>query len=350
MEPISLYILLIAALAAVAGLSVALYRCRRRLAQCQRAMVRCINENLDMKEKLPEHELPHFLNREEITPEEFTRIIHNMLKRMMLLFMLLPFLSSCSKDNSNTPHPDQGVVSVSVDYPQGAEEDDYTVEVDGKPLDEGDNASNPLTPGEHTVLVYNTPEGFTVTDGIAYVERLDGTRALADLIAPLPETLYSGTKTVTVVADDTLHLDLSVTQRTRDLRLELTVTEGNPNRITGITGTLSGVAEAYDLRNETLYGEAVSTRPAFTRSGDKVSADLRLLGIMGDVQTLDILLTFSNGDTQSIDSDLTEVLARFNDSTEPFTLTGNLRTPVEGGFSGSIDGWQQADGGNTDAH
>ena len=87
------------------------------------------------------------------------------------------------------------------------------MEVDGKPLDEGDNASNPLAPGEHTVLVYNTPEGFTVTDGIAYVERVDGTRALADLIDPLPETLYSGTKTVTVVADDTLHLDLSVARR-----------------------------------------------------------------------------------------------------------------------------------------
>ena len=100
-------------------------------------------------------------------------------------------LASCVKDELyNTPHPDQGVVSVSVDYPQGAEEDDYTVEVDGKPLDEGDNASDPLTPGEHTVLVYNTPEGFTVTDGIAYVERVDGTRALTDLIDPLPIWIY----------------------------------------------------------------------------------------------------------------------------------------------------------------
>ena len=131
-------------------------------------------------------------------------------------------LSSCSKDEYNTPHPDKGVIAVTINHPQGAEEDDYTVEVDGQPLDEGDNASNPLTPGEHTVLVHNTPEGFTVTDGIAYVERVDGTRALTDLIDPLPETLYSGTKTVTVVADDTLHLDLSVAQRTRDLRLELT--------------------------------------------------------------------------------------------------------------------------------
>ena len=260
-------------------------------------------------------------------------------------------LASCVKDElHNTPHPDQGVVSVSVDYPQGTGEEDYTVEVDGEPLDEGDNASDPLTPGEHTVLVCNTPEGFIVTDGIAYVERLDGTRALTDLIDPLPETLYSGTKTVTVVADDTLHVDLDILQRTRDLRLELTVTEGDPERIAAITGTLSGVAEAYDLRNETLYGEAVSTRPTFTRDGDKVSADLRLLGTMGDAQTLSILLTFSNGDTQSIESDLTEVLAGFHGSTDPFTLTGNLRTPVEGGFSGSIDGWRQADGGNADAH
>ena len=268
-----------------------------------------------------------------------------------LVATLIFLLSSCSKEEHNTPHPDQGVVSVSVDYPQGAEEDDYTVEVDGQPLDEGDNASNPLTPGEHTVLVYNTPEGFTVTDGIAYVERMDGTRALADLIDPLPETLYSGTKTVTVVADDTLHLDLSVAQRTRDLHLELTVTEGDPERIAAITGTLSGVAGAYDLRSETLYGEAVSTAPAFTRNGDKIEADLRLLGIMGDRQTLTLVLTFTDGQTQTTESDLTEALAGFgSDMTGPFTLTAGLRTPMEAGFSASITDWEVVDGGHVDIH
>ena len=243
------------------------------------------------------------------------------------------------------------MVSVSVDYPQGAEEGDYTVEVDGKPLDEGDNASDPLAPGEYTVLVYNTPEGFTVTDGIAYVERVDGTRALTDLIDPLPETLYSGTKTVTVVADDTLHLDLSVAQRTRDLRLELTVTEGDPERITGITGTLSGVAGAYDLRSETLHGEAVSTAPAFTRNGDKVAADLRLLGTMGEAQVLTLTLTFTDGQTQTTESDLTEALAGFGSGmTEPFTLTAGLRTPMEAGFSASITDWEVVDGGHVDIH
>ena len=260
-------------------------------------------------------------------------------------------LSSCSKDEYNTPHPDKGVIAVNINQPQGTEEDDYTVEVDGKPLDEGDNASNPLTPGEHTVLVYNTPEGFTVTDGIAYVERVDGTRALTDLIDPLPETLYSGTKTVTVVADDTLHLDLSVAQRTRDLRLELTVTEGDPERITAITGILSGVAGAYDLRSETLYGEAVSTAPAFTRSGDKVSADLRLLGTMGEAQVLTLRLSFLNGNPQdiTIESDLTEQLAGFNLGTGTITLDGELHTPTEAGVEAAIIDWEKIDGGGVDA-
>ena len=242
-------------------------------------------------------------------------------------------LASCVKDElHNTPHPDQGVVSVSVDYPQGAEEEDYTVEVDGQPLDEGDNASDPLTPGEHTVLVYNTPEGFTVADGIAYVERVDGTRALTDLIDPLPEVLYSGTTDIQVQADDTLHLDLDVAQRTRDLRLELTVTEGDPERIATVTGTLSGVAGAFDLRNETLHGEAVSTAPAFIRNGDKIEADLRLLGTMGDRQTLTLVLTFTDGQTQTTESDLTEALAGFgSDMTEPFTLTAGRAAHPDGG-------------------
>lgn len=273
----------------------------------------------------------------------------------ILATALLFSLGGCVKDElCDTPHPDKGVVAVSIDLPQGASEEDYTVEIDGTTADgkEGHyTVSDPLPPGEYTVLAHNTPQGFTVTDDIARVEQTDATaRALTDFINPLPDYLYSGTARITVVADDTLRMNLDVTQRVRDLHIELTVTEGDPERIAAITGTLSGVAEAYDLRGETLYGEAVSTRPTFTRSGDKVSADLRLLGIMGDAQTLSILLTFSNGDTQSIESNLTEVLAGFNGSTEPFTLTGNLRTPVEGGFASSIDGWQQADGGNADAH
>ena len=129
------------------------------------------------------------------------------------------------------------------------------------------------------------------------------------------------------------------------------MTEGDPERITAITGTLSGVARAYDLRNETLYGEAVSTAPAFTRSGDKIEADLRLLGTMGEAQMLTLTLTFTDGQTQTVESDLTEVLAGFgSDMTGPFTLTAGLRTPMEAGFSASITDWEVVDGGHVDIH
>jgi len=275
----------------------------------------------------------------------------------ILATALLFSLGGCVKDElHDTPHPDKGIVAVSIDLPQGASGEDYTVEIDGTTADgkEGHyTVSDPLPPGEYTVLAYNTPQGFTVTDGIARVERTDGTaRALTDFINPLPDYLYSGTERITVVADDTLRMNLDVVQRVRDLHIELTVTAGDPERIAAITGTLSGVAEAYDLRNETLYGEAVSTRPTFTRSGDKVSADLRLLGVLGDAQTLTLVLTFTDGQTLTVESDMTEVLSGFGegDMTQTFAIEGGLRTPLEAGFSATITDWEVVDEGKIDVN
>ena len=273
----------------------------------------------------------------------------------ILATALLFSLGGCVKDElHDTPHPDKGIVAVSIDLPQGASGEDYTVEIDGTTADgkEGHyTVSDPLPPGEYTVLAYNTPQGFTVTDGIARVERTDGTvRALTDFINPLPDYLYSGTERITVMADDTLRMNLDVTQRVRDLHIELTVTEGDPERIAAIAGTLSGVAESYDLRNETLYGEAVSTRPTFTRSGDKVSADLRLLGVLGDAQTLTLVLTFTDGQTQTVESDLTEILADFNgDMEEALGIEGELHTPVRAGMEATIKDWNTIPGDPVEA-
>lgn len=265
----------------------------------------------------------------------------------MLTLALLLTLGGCVKDELyDTPHPDKGVAAVAITLPQGMSQDDYTVEIDGTTAEGSEErytVSDPLPPGGYTVLAYNTPQGFTIADGIARVERTDGTvRALSDFINPLPDYLYSGTERITIVADDTLRMDLGVAQRVRDLHIELTVTEGEPDRITSVTGTLAGVAEAYDLRNGTLYGEAVSTRPAFTHSGDKVSADLRLPGVLGDAQTLTLVLTFTDGRTLTVESDLTEQLAGFGggDLTQAFTLTGSLRTPLEAGMEATITDWK----------
>lgn len=268
----------------------------------------------------------------------------------ILATALLFSLGGCVKDElHDTPHPDKGVVAVSIDLPQGASGEDYTVEIDGTTAEGKEGhyiVSDPLPPGEYTVLAYNTPQGFTVTDGIARVERTDGTaRALTDFINPLPDYLYSSTERITVVADDILRMNLDVTQRVRDLHIELTVIEGDPERIAAITSTLSGVAEAYDLYRGTLTGEAVSTRPTFTRDGNKVSADLRLLGVLGNAQTLMLVLTFTDGRTLTVESDLTEVLSGFGegDMTQTFAIESNLRTPLEAGFSATITDWEVVD-------
>lgn len=273
------------------------------------------------------------------------------------LLLTLSAFTSCVKDDLyNTPHPDKGVAAVAINLPQGMSQDDYTVEIDGTTAEGREGrytVSDPLPPSDYTVLAYNTPQGFTIADGIARVERTDGTvRALTDFINPLPETLFSGTERITIVADDTLRMDLDVAQRTHDLHIELTVTEGDPDRITGITGTLGGIAEAYDLWNETLYGEAVSTQPVFTRSGDKVSADLRLLGVLGDAQTLTLVLTFTDGRTLTVESDLTEQLAGFGegDMTQAFTLTGDLRTPLEAGMGATITDWEVVNEGQIEVN
>lgn len=106
MEQLYLYILLIATLPVIAVLAFALCRCRRRLSRCQEAMVRLINENLDMKEKLPAHERPNFMNRGDITAEEFTEIIHNMLKRLMFLslFFLVAIYPMKAQEKQDTTY------------------------------------------------------------------------------------------------------------------------------------------------------------------------------------------------------------------------------------------------------
>lgn len=89
MEKEYLYFVLAMALLAIVALTVAVCFYRRKLRKCKTSLIRCINENIEIKEKLPESELPRFIGRDELTPEEFTSIIKNMLKRLMFVGMFI---------------------------------------------------------------------------------------------------------------------------------------------------------------------------------------------------------------------------------------------------------------------
>ena len=152
---------------------------------------------------------------------------------------------------------------------------------------------------------------------MAQVHTEDGkTRADGASIIPLPGYLKTASREIAVVADDTLHLTPAPQQRVRDLHIEFTVTQGRPELIQTVTGTLSGIAGiagAFDMEAEQTTGEPASTAVAFTRDGDKLTADARLLGTMEAVQTLVLDIAFTDGGrTQRTEVDLTEALADFN--------------------------------------
>lgn len=85
MESIYWYVILASAAIVIIALGgVAIYY-RKKLEKCKTTLIRYINENIEMKEKLPEYELPNFINNEEITPSEFTKIMTNVLKRMLFI-------------------------------------------------------------------------------------------------------------------------------------------------------------------------------------------------------------------------------------------------------------------------
>ena len=252
-------------------------------------------------------------------------------KRTIIIGMAALLLSSCVKDELyNTPHPDKGAVTISL---TGLSADDnYVLDMDGKVADiTGSPFTNPdlLNPGTHSMVIYNRVEGFTFNGRMAQVNtRDDKSRADGTSVIPLPGYLKTVSQEITVVADDTLRITPSPQQRVRDLHIEFTVTQGRPELIQSVTATLSGIAGIFDMEKEQTTGEPTSTVFSFIRDGDKLTADARLLGTMGTVQTLVLDIAFvDDGRTQRTEVDLTEALAEFNgDMTTAYRVTGTLET------------------------
>lgn len=264
-------------------------------------------------------------------------------------------LGSCVKDELfDTPHPDKGAVVVTTDWSgrsgEAAVPGEYLLRIGTAEQSVSGTANvfgTLLLPDTYDLLVCNTPDGMSVNtvDATASVNR-----TAAGYIAPLPGYLFASRQSINVSADDTLHVTAPMKQYVRRMELELTVTEGDYNRISSATATLDGVASGIDLGTGVRSG-VEKTSATLTQNGEKFTTAFRLLGISASSsQTLTVAITFTNGDTQQVESNLTEQFATFNDGVEPLKLTGNLLLPVEGGFTAIIGGWQSTDGGNTDAH
>ena len=263
-------------------------------------------------------------------------------------------LTSCVKDELfNTPHPDKGAVMFSADFSERsascAAPAEYLL------LHTCCGAAEPGTmpgtaekchpelfaPGRHTFHAWNGCERMTVTDGVAKVDE-----TAQGVIESLPGYLFTVRREIDVVQDDTLRVNIPMAQRTRDLHIELTVTEGDPEWIASVSGTISGIAGAFDLAAQKIIGNAASTSISFARDGNRLTADARLLGVIGAAQTLELEIGFTDReDIHSVSVDLSEAMKGFNDDmTATRKITGSVETPVGMDATATITGWQDVYG------
>lgn len=270
-----------------------------------------------------------------------------------LIIASILMLSSSVKDELyNTPHPNKGAVVITMDWNNILPENipnDYVLSIDSEqqPIKGKTTVVNELIePGKHTLLVYNRPDGMTIGNGMATVEAKEGL-----LINPLPEHLFSRTQEINVVQDDTLRVTHRMEQRTRDLHLRLTVTEGNPELIKSVAGRLDGVAGRFDFASQKTTGEAVANRFVFSRINDKLVANVRLLGVMGTVQKLTLKITFTDRpDVQDVEIDLSKALATFGESmTSGLEIKGNVETPIGTDATATITEWKEIEGSSSEA-
>lgn len=268
--------------------------------------------------------------------------------------------ASCVKDTLyNTPHPDHGKITVTADWSARGEGIDipatWTIAMGDYTGTETTATHAPdhlFAPGSYTLVAWNPAEGITVSGTTATVAPASGSQTTGSFIDNAPGWFFTHAEPVSIEKDSDYSFTAAMKQQVRELQLELEVTQGRPELIQSVTATLSGIAGAFDMEQGQTTGEPASTRFSFTRDGSRLTADARLLGTMGAVQTLVLDIVFVDGGrTQHTEVDLTEAMKDFNgDMTTAYRVTGTLETPV--GMeecNAEITGWESVEGGNASA-
>ena len=282
-------------------------------------------------------------------------------KTSLLAAALLLAATSCVKDElHDTPHPDTGKVTVTVDWSDRGEGveipaswhivmGDYT----GTETGATHSSDHLFSPGNYTLAAYNIPEGITVSGTTAAVAAADG-----GCIVNTPGWLFTSVQEVEIEADTDYSLTAVMHQQVRELTLVIEPTGDAAGRITEIIAHLTGAAGTLDFATDT-YGAASSVVLPFTKitEGDdagKWKATVRLLGVTGTEQLLTGEIRYADGNPTptTLKSDLTEALAAFNTGKgESLTLGGTLvETPEGMEVDGAgITGWEEVKGDDVNA-
>jgi len=299
-----------------------------------------------------------------LNEKEATMYRNNTIYNIMAAAAMALSLTACVKDELyDTPHPDHGRITVSADWTERGEGvpapgkwtisiGDYTAEETGITHE----VRQLFEPGNYRLTTYNPADGMTVAGTTATISAASSGRGDA-LISGNPGWLFTAVQDIAIAKDHDHLFTAAMRQQVRQLTLIIEPTGDTADKIESIAGTLSGVASTLDFATAT-HGNPSDVELDFTKitegtDADKWKATVRLLGITGDVQQLAATVTFAGGNPKpvNIESDLSEVLARFNtDKTSPLTLGGSMvDAPGEAGITATIDKWEEVDAGNINA-
>jgi hypothetical protein len=215
--------------------------------------------------------------------------------------------------------------------------------------------------GTYPLYVYNEAEHITI-DGTTVSVAPDPasasahTRQNAAFIRNDPWWLFTCAMEITIDGGRQ-EVIAPMRQQVRQLTFILELTGEGLHDVSGITGTLSGVATTLDMRTQT-HGTPSDIALVFTRitSGEhagKWSATVRLLGVTVTEHTLQALIRFDGAgrEAMAVDSDLTEELDGFNTGKViPLTLEGEISVDAnEAALTGTIEDWTPNYGGTITA-
>lgn len=203
-----------------------------------------------------------------------------------------------------------------------------------------------LEAGQYYLLGYTGSEYFNLNGTTLSLKTTEGNPVL-------PEGLMGGASAFTVIEDQLTTIHPSFAPFTRKLRVEADLDGIDPQSITQMFSTLSGLAAGIDFSQG--FGAVVKTAGNYTTQAEvkivngKLIADFNLLGIDTDAdQVFNIELTTGNGKTYHLSMSLKQVLESFNSGNPAAAFTVNIQLSVDGedtetSLSGTIIDWEDGE-------
>jgi hypothetical protein len=272
---------------------------------------------------------------------------------VITLIAQITFLTSCVKEPPhNTGHPDYGKITLTpvwndraADVPIPAEHSVRTKHASSEHSHAVTRAADVNTldelfpAGEHRIQIYNAANNIAISGTVATAAYK--TPPLGGYLG----WLFTGAETVTVEKDTDHAFTLAMHQQVRQLTLIVEPVGYITNRIASVEVLLTGVASELNFDNGE-HAKPVDVQPLFVKQTDgRYRAIIRLLGIVGNEQTLTLAVAFTANTPPylTVTKDVSLLLASFNaDKNKPLTLSAQMAAiPTIIGDRAVISDWEK---------